>query len=973
MYRLGEKVRPHLQQLWNDLTTHGLKPEIVANRLRQTQLIPDRMVRDVLGGRPEYLDHIVDFLQQQRQKVVTGGLTPRDVAKAYFITASSQGSDAIRVNVLQDKLRAAGVHLEIPPEYATPNKRGEAMIRPEEAAGAWLLSPNGQRALNDLERGVFNEALWQEGAKVRAAFGDDRLSTLNVFGPARGKKNMRDIAEITEQMNRVKGNPNRLGMVAAKLNGVAAGKTGFLKHLLGFGDAPTLDAVELNFWLTGKGDISRLQTRQAELARATKDFWNYAGVSSTVNPRIQRRIKQLQEILPDGSTIPPDVAGHVLHQWIWSRAKGVEASHRAMYDAMEKGFLLLGGRKTPIADIIVALRKAGFLTGSKTQARNIGGNTLMQAMEEISRIPASMIDIGISLATGRRTVQGMSPMAVAKASREAATKGLRDAAHILRHGATQQQLAAQTLPQEVVSGVPFLDVFINGSFRLQSAQDAVFKSFAARRSLEEQARLYARDEARRGVIKREDVTARAREIVEGKNIGKTEYNQMLLQATEDAAFATFQNETAFTKWVDETVQKAPKPIQFGIEMIAPFGRTPANVMARVLDYSPVGAAKGSVNLAAAVLKGAFTPAEQRAFAQACGRATTGTAAIILGYKLAEKGLATGFSSEDDFDRRAMDQTRGRLEGAVRVGDTWIEVGRYSPIGNLLALGAGLYERFQEEDSSTAGAVYDKGIQALQQQPLLGAFEDIRDITRKPQKFASDLIGSFVPSLMADIAAAGDVEREAPGLFDKALRRIPGARGTLPPKLDLLGREIPAKAGLNPIAMQQDRGSKALDEMVKHNLPLGPMKRGKESDAEYRQRLAEAGKLREERLNLVVSSPLYDKLPAPAQRAVLAWADRSARRDYKEGKRAPQELTAYDLEVRVAWLGARERLERSAEYKRLGEKQQEAAKEAVNRLFRSAKAKRVEEIPDARLELRDLTRFLDEELKEIILDVKDRGR
>jgi hypothetical protein len=334
--RLGEKVRPHLKEIWEELK--GFGPQHVINRLKSARLIPDSVVADALSGdRPEYLTHVANFIQEQRQKVMTGKLGVPDVAKAYYMTVASQGATAIKAETLLSKLEAAGIKIDLPEEYLSTNKKGERMIRPEEAAGAWLLGGNGKRAISELEAGKFNEKLWAEAARVREAFGDDRVNKNNMLGATRqGAFNMRNVAELADRMNRVKGQPQLLGALASKLNGVGVGKQGFIKHLLGFGDSPTIDSVELNFWLTGKGNISQLQTRQAELARAIKDFTGNSRVSREISDRINRRFNDLRQsgrVAPD---LPDEAFNHIIHQWLWDKAKGETNSHVAMYDAMRE-------------------------------------------------------------------------------------------------------------------------------------------------------------------------------------------------------------------------------------------------------------------------------------------------------------------------------------------------------------------------------------------------------------------------------------------------------------------------------------------------------------------------------------------------------------------------------------------------------------------------------------------------------------
>jgi hypothetical protein len=516
---------------------------------------------------------------------------------------------------------------------------------------------------------------------------------------------------------------------------------------------------------------------------------------------------------------------------------------------------------------------------------------MMQGLEEISRMPASIVDLGVSAITKTRTVQGVSPVAMARASRQAVTKGFREFGQIMKNGATNAQLAALGLPDEIVSGSPILDTFINGSFRFQTAQDAVFKRYAITRSLEEQANLVARGEAAQGLIPKSQMAARADEIVKGVGISPAHLAEMQAQAVEDAAFQTFNNKNAFADWLDEGIRSLrPGTVKhFVADQLMPFRKTPMNIVARILDYSPIGMGKVTAHgfkLAKSVVQGAFDGEEQRAFAQAFGRATTGTAAIMVGYKLAEKGLASGVTGEKDFDKRTWNDTQGRLEGAVKVGNSWIEVSRYSPLGNLVALGASIYERSQTQGGKlTAKNLWKSVGQIAEEQPLTRTAGSINDLFTKPEKFGRDAVGSFVPSILGDVAGQLDSkEREATEWYEGAQKRLPGFRNRLPEKLDALGREIPSRANLNPLARSADRSTPAMKELERHNLMLDlPAPQPGESDANHRARVKRLGEFRQSRLNALVESEGYKKAGDDLQRAALEEAKRTASEDISHNR------------------------------------------------------------------------------------------
>lgn len=322
-------------------------------RLEEVGLITPQEARAFLGEFPEYLNEVGQFLIEQRDKFNNGLMTARDIAKAYVMTVASQGADAARVSLLTPKWEAAGVDfgdVDLA-RYGYPLKSGEIGIRPEDAMGAWLLGPQGKLALDELENGTYRADLWALAEEVRKAYGGSRFQMYNIFGePKPGTFNMTslDFLNSLGQLSSVE----ELTAALSRLNGVSTGKVPFLKHMLGFGDTPTLDVREMTFWLTGQGDVpgltryARGDTTPAEdlaqLASASRrsdaQLPNYTtgAPMQAFADMVKTRMDDLYNlgILPE--EISPDIAYHVLHHWLWDKIKGLQTGVNdiAVYPAM---------------------------------------------------------------------------------------------------------------------------------------------------------------------------------------------------------------------------------------------------------------------------------------------------------------------------------------------------------------------------------------------------------------------------------------------------------------------------------------------------------------------------------------------------------------------------------------------------------------------------------------------------------------
>lgn len=298
-------------------------------QLKRSQFIPTKVAAEVVGGFPEYLRPVAQFITDQRQKLANGQMTRRDVMKAYAMTIASQGSGARAVEVIANNVAKDGVRFRPSKDFTTADKKGRAAIRPEEAAAYWLGTDAGQKALDNFEAGRFSPDDWKELVAIRKAYGDDRFNNLGAFNP----DNIRTMDKVLADLNASRADTGRVMDAVQQLRGIKTGKKGFIAHLLGIGDVPTIDAVEINFWLTGKADIGKLNTRKATLARSVKESISDRRVSQEMFRRIDQRINALRDEVPGGASISQEVWSHVMHHWLWDKSKGIETTHEGMYRA----------------------------------------------------------------------------------------------------------------------------------------------------------------------------------------------------------------------------------------------------------------------------------------------------------------------------------------------------------------------------------------------------------------------------------------------------------------------------------------------------------------------------------------------------------------------------------------------------------------------------------------------------------------
>ena len=138
-------------------------------------------------------------------------------------------------------------------------------------------------------------------------------------------------------------------------------------------------------------------------------------------------------------------------------------------------------------------------------------------------------------------------------------------------------------------------------------------------------------------------------------------------AVREAQRATYRDANALSDFVAGLGYKGDNPVGKAanvlMEGVLPFKRTPANILARGLEYSPAGLVKGLSYDLAQVHRGKMTAAEA---IDDISAGLTGTGLVALGVFLAAQGLVSGGGGDDD-KQDAQDDLTGGQAYALSVG------------------------------------------------------------------------------------------------------------------------------------------------------------------------------------------------------------------------------------------------------------------------------------------------------------------
>ncbi len=455
-----------------------------------------------------------------------------------------------------------------------------------------------------------------------------------------------------------------------------------------------------------------------------------------------------------------------------------------------------------LADRLWTLWRANLLTGLKSWGPASINNlsNLAHGVTEVGKDYISApADIVASWFTGKREV-GLTVKGIPSGMKEGAQKGW----DYLKTGIEERPIAEKfDLPRDKINfgdskTGKILQVLVDTVFHVYGAEDQPFFYGAMAHSIRSQAIASGRTKKLKGA----EFAKHIDDLVQKPT------DAMLENAVEDAEQAVFQNETMLGD-IAKIMQKAPV-----VRWLVPFSRTPSAVATQIVNYTPVGLVK---EIADEIHKGKFN---QRKFVQAFGRAGVGTAALFIGTLLYKVGMITLGYPKSERERKLW-ELEGRKENSIKIGNKWRSVFVLGPVGNVLLIG-GYFQQALEESGSPSEAIVTAmsgGAKSLTEQTFVTgmsqAIDAIKDPERSFDRFFSSMAGSAVPTIIADFAKATDeIERKSTGPWERIVSRLPGARQTLEPRVDVFGQDLPRYGG-NPLEVMIDatRPSKIRQDIV----------------------------------------------------------------------------------------------------------------------------------------------------------------
>lgn len=431
-----------------------------------------------------------------------------------------------------------------------------------------------------------------------------------------------------------------------------------------------------------------------------------------------------------------------------------------------------------------AWRYLAMLGNPRTHIRNLAGNVGFQPLRMVKNGVAAAMESGLESAgvqLERTKAFGVSP-----ALYRAAWNDYSNAKSVLS-GSKYNDAKGQINDRRRVFSNSALETARKGNSAALEFEDAIFKRITYADSLA-------------GYLKANGVTASQ---LESGTVDPGLLNRARDYAGKEALKATYQDRNK----VSDSVVKIANDLGVVGEAILPFKRTPANILVRAAEYSPIGVAKSIYDGAAKVKTGDKSIGEVIDEAAA---GLTGSGLLALGAYMFASGMVTGAQGDDKDDKWA--ELLGHQGYALELSDgTSITLDWLAPESLPFFMGVELMSA-SGENGLDAESVWNALKATANPMLELSMLQSVNDLIESAQyaeeaplsaMIPSAIVSYFsqaVPTLGGQIERTGESERmmtytdknssiptDVQYAIGRASARIPGLDYQQIPYIDAWGR------------------------------------------------------------------------------------------------------------------------------------------------------------------------------------------
>lgn len=482
--------------------------------------------------------------------------------------------------------------------------------------------------------------------------------------------------------------------------------------------------------------------------------------------QVQRSVENLQEEMNKryGDKKSPKLKIDLELAERFMRAKNQTERDKALTDIYRDI-----GRQMPsrLIDKWNAWRYLAMLGNARTHVRNIVGNAGFAPVVALKNTIAIGIEAGTSRVTGGKLERSktFAGGAEGKALRKAASADFAKIQDAVMGGGKYSEF--QNANKHIEEGRVIFQSKIPGLKQVSKGLEWARKANSVALDAEDMwfsKPHYAHAMAQ--YCKAHGITAEM--IAKGENIEKARQ-----YAIKEAQKATYRDTNAFSQFASEIGRRSRQGNRTGVEKVAsgivegilPFRKTPANILVRGVEYSPIGLMRGIKQAVFDVRAGKITGAEA---IDTISAGLTGTALVGLGAFLAAQALLRGHGGDDD-DKNKFDELQGHQAYSLELPDgTSITLDWLAPECLPLFIGVNLWEQTNGGKSSLTLAELLEAISNVSE-PLLemSCLQSLNDVLDVVGYAKSDGLAAL-PKAMAN-AATSYLTQALPTLLGQAER------------------------------------------------------------------------------------------------------------------------------------------------------------------------------------------------------------
>ena len=413
-----------------------------------------------------------------------------------------------------------------------------------------------------------------------------------------------------------------------------------------------------------------------------------------------------------------------------------------------------------------AWRYLAMLGNPRTHIRNIVGNAAFQPVRFMKNEIAAGMEAGLNKLG--MNIERTKSFSASPALYRAAWNDYANAKDILGGSKYNEIETAIEKNRRILPGI-LETARVKNSAALE-AEDAIAKRITYADSLA-------------GYLKANGITAE--QFMNGEADGGI-VNKARNYAAQEALKATYQDKNAFSNRFVDIVSKT------GIvgDAIIPFKRTPANILVRSIEYSPIGAVKAITYDLAKVKSGEKTAAQ---VIDAAAAGLTGTGLFALGAYMFANGLLTVAQGDDKEDKWA--QLLGHQAYALELpGGTSVTIDWLAPDSLPFFMGAEMMSSVGENGWSIE-SIWNALKSVANPMLDLSMLQSVNDLIDSVKYAESSPLAAMVPSAIVSYfsqavpTVGGQIERTAE---DKRMMTYTEKDGKLPTDLQYAIGKVSAK-------------------------------------------------------------------------------------------------------------------------------------------------------------------------------------